>query len=169
MNALWLVSDLHLGDPWAARMRYGRDNVAHHEEWMALAWDRTVAPDDDVWVLGDVSPEWSLEQVKEWLDARPGHKHLVEGNWDEREPLRAWKEHGGFDTAHFSGITLHHNGVNLGLIHRPEPMRGVDMTLHGHTHKKQKVSTGPQGQRLVNVCWEAWRRPASFEEVTTCE
>lgn len=51
---------------------------------MTLAdnWDRVVSPEDEVWILGDMSIN-SGSQVAEWVNARPGIKHLVSGNHDK--------------------------------------------------------------------------------------
>lgn len=37
--------------------------------------------------------------------------------------------------------------------------------VHGHTHSQERLSTGPGGGLQICVCWEAWRRPVSSEEI----
>ena len=56
-----------------------------HPAPLATAWDTTVAPDDVVLVVGDIS--WALKPAQAvpdlaWLEARPGRKVLVKGNHD---------------------------------------------------------------------------------------
>lgn len=170
MSGQWFTSDLHLGDDWPARMRFGTVNAAYHEAWLGDSWDEVVGLDDDVWVLGDVAVGWNLEQVKAWLDARPGYKHLVVGNWDEDVTLRDWRERGGFTTAHHPGILLYLDHLTVGLSHAPRPVNNpgalVRATLHGHTHRKaQRAHRDAKGRLLIHVGWDAWRGPVSWERV----
>lgn len=168
MSDLWLTSDLHLGDEWAAKLRYGKQNVAHHEQWLADAWDTCVRPGDQVWVLGDVSPQWPIGQIKDWLDARPGDKHLVLGNWDEKYTQPAWRTLGGFTTVRGPGVLLYEDGITVGLTHKPQAVTGdgVRATLHGHTHvKKQKAHRDSRNRLLIHIGWDAWRKPVRWEQV----
>lgn len=161
----WFTSDLHLGDPWAAKMRYCGDDVAKHDAWLAQRWDATVAPGDVVWVLGDVANGAPLAAVTDWVQARPGAKVLVRGNLDgwSADELHAV----GFDLV-FTSVSLHLlDGSKVFLTHRPQPnlRLPVAAVLHGHTHKHSKWSqpTGASGH--VHVGWEAWRRYVPEQDI----
>lgn len=173
----WFTSDLHLGHtnvirycdrPFAA--------VGQMDAALIAVWNATVAPDDEVWVLGDVAMgriEETLHKVG-WLT---GTKHLVLGNHDrpfDRESRRAQKWRGEYYRAGFAG--LHHGEVSLQiqaggervavrLCHFPyegdsgerdryschRPLDDGTWLLHGHVHEKWR-----QRSRMINVGGDAW-------------
>lgn len=149
----WFSSDLHLGDPHMARRRYCGDDVAKHDAWLAARWDAKIAPEDSVWLLGDVVAGMSLEDFTYWLAARPGRKHLIIGNWDLdlEKDLNVWRATGFESVSVGKQLTLL-DGDLVQLSHYPLEIPG--RVLHGHTHKKAKA-TRPG---VVHVGWDAWRR-----------
>lgn len=82
----WLTSDLHLGHV-AIITFCGRPfrDVGEQTALLGQAWNECVAPDDEVWILGDLAmsrndPE--LARVAGWN----GTKHLIAGNHDKAHP-----------------------------------------------------------------------------------
>src|SRR5262245_43031689 len=104
MGDVWFTSDLHIGHKKVAALRMGHEQVPdfwtdhetnRHDEILAEKWDAAISADDHVWVLGDISSGSGTGQryALEWLNARPGVKHLIAGNHDGVHPLNrdAWK------------------------------------------------------------------------------
>lgn len=152
----WFTSDLHLGDPWTTKMRYCKDDIQKHDDWLAARWDAKIAADDEVWLLGDIAPGRSDEYVDEWLSARPGRKRLVLGNHDATRDFESWPV--GNAELH-PWITLE-SGIKVAMCHYPKCAHGgqvESIRLHGHTHKRQK-SSWEDGILRIHVGWDAWRR-----------
>ena len=192
--AVWFTADLHFGHENVIRYcdRPFHD-VDEMNEQPIERWNETVAPDDTVWVLGDVA----MGQIHDSLalvTRLRGHKILVAGNHD-----RCWHGHGakahdwiqrylraGFerilhDVAH---LTLHDDGADdtggripVLASHFPyhgdtqptdryldhRPRDRGDWLLHGHVHEQWR-----QRGRQINVGVDAWDyRPVS--EATLAE
>jgi calcineurin-like phosphoesterase family protein len=156
----WFTSDLHLGDPWAAKLRYCKGDFDKMAVTLGQRWDSRIRDDDDVYIVGDVFLKgWSIGQVSEWLAARPGTKHVILGNQDREEFIQLLP---------VAGIThqmdLQFEGFWATLSHFPETRAWDDVLIHGHTHRRMKWHTsGDQVQ--VHVGWEAWRRPVHESEI----
>lgn len=80
---LFAIGDLHL--PSARAKEMDLFGWVDHPEPLARAWDETVAPDDVVLLVGDISwatrPGEVLDDLA-WIEARPGRKVLLKGNHD---------------------------------------------------------------------------------------
>ncbi len=88
---VWLTSDLHLGHVLVSGLR-GFPSVAAHDAALATRWCERVAPDDTVWLLGDVvMGDWRAGLTQ--LSSLPGTKHLILGNHDRPHP--AYRSKGG--------------------------------------------------------------------------
>ena len=135
-------------------------------------WNEVVAPQDTVWVLGDVA----LGPIDEGLATvgrLRGHKLLVAGNHD-----RCWAGHGGrarrwveryaasgFEAIHQGEVTIVVGGVTLTACHFPyrgdsgdrdryvehRPADRGQWLLHGHVHERWR-----QWGRMINVGVDAW-------------
>lgn len=160
----WFTSDLHIGDPWAAKLRYngiGHDAVFKHDNWLASRWDKNIGDDDVVFILGDliagVHAQQNLSYVRTWLRDRPGSKVLIVGNQDEDA-----HDHPGevLGVDHYFDELSERltDGAWVRMSHYPTTAFNQDeVLLHGHTH--QRVRYSHLGNRLrVHVGWDAWRR-----------
>lgn len=106
MSKVWFTSDLHVGHPKVAQLRanevglivdasYRTEDeirtriVEWHDNMLAAHWDSMVAPDDVVWVCGDISSGSTTGQLQalDWIRARSGDKHLIPGNHCSPHPL----------------------------------------------------------------------------------
>ena len=95
----WFTSDLHLHHRAMAYFRrYGHwpadksqvtdQDVLWHNDLLARNWDTVVGMDDQVWVLGDLTAnEAHLPKALQWIQDRPGTKHLILGNHDPAHPI----------------------------------------------------------------------------------
>lgn len=104
MSAVWYNSDLHIGHrvvsvaravqasliqcPTHSSDEHAACCVSWHDDTLARNWDKLVAANDTVFVLGDISGGGTAAQraALKWLSQRPGRKHLVSGNHDGVHP-----------------------------------------------------------------------------------
>jgi calcineurin-like phosphoesterase family protein len=152
----WFTSDLHLGSAWAARMRYCGTDVAKHDATIAARWDAKVGSGDEVWILGDLSGELDFDALSDWRRARPGTKHLALGNND----VGMERSDRPLDSVASDARTVL-GGYLVVMSHYPDVAvdANADALLHGHTHRRQRISRPLVDQvPRVHVGWEAWRR-----------
>lgn len=191
MTNVWFTSDLHIGHEAVATSRscYGSPDL--HDRILAENWDLAVKPDDQVWILGDISAGGKAAQANAltWLIQRPGIKHLVTGNHDGCHPMyrnaakyQAWYLSCGIASVQpFARRRI--NGQSVLMSHYPYEgdhtsqdrhtqwrLRDEGLPiLHGHTHSHEKRSySGPgwSGSVQIHVGVDAWGfRPASLEQV----
>lgn len=89
MTGIYFTADLHLGHINIAALR-GFTSTEYHDRTIADRWDAAVRPDDQVWVLGDISlGRKGAPAALEWIAARPGIKHLIPGNHDPCHPMHS--------------------------------------------------------------------------------
>lgn len=84
----WYTADLHIGHRLIADKR-GFPTADAHDTELAHRWDTSVANEDTIWVLGDISAGGHTGQANalRWLTDRPGTKHLIAGNHDRVHPM----------------------------------------------------------------------------------
>jgi len=157
------------------------DPVAEHDRILATNWDAAIKPDDQVWVLGDLSlgGTEAVARALNWIHDRPGTKHLITGNHDACWPAN--RDAHRWQTAYlqvFASVQPFArrkiNGQQVLLSHFP--YSGDHTTeerhhqyrlhnfglpiLHGHTHSRRNCSFGrnhwgnPTPQIHVGV--DAW-------------
>lgn len=172
MTRTWYTADMHFGHaniidycsrPWP--------DVASMDAGLVERWNAVVAPEDTVWVLGDVALSPSKLGPAAELN---GRKLLVAGNHDSCwTGHRRWHgqlaryERAGFDVAVPSGI---HHGHQVGawtvrLSHMPydgdhadedryaehRPADDGTPLLHGHVHDAWTMRTTARGTPQINV------------------
>jgi calcineurin-like phosphoesterase family protein len=79
----FFISDTHFGD--APRLRVDKRPFASIEDMdraIVERWNEVVAPDDEVWHLGDFALGPPPSRIAELLAGLPGQKHLIVGNND---------------------------------------------------------------------------------------
>jgi calcineurin-like phosphoesterase family protein len=120
------IADMHFGSPFRSYAKpRGFTSVEAMHDAIRDAWKGRVAPEDMVWVLGDIGDVELLRDL-------PGTKRLIFGNDDRpKTPIR---QSGIFETCADSHV-LETNWKPILLIHRPEDAEPGEMpVLHGHTH-----------------------------------
>jgi calcineurin-like phosphoesterase family protein len=179
----WFTSDLHFGH--ANIIRYCDRPYADVDEMdrdLVARWNATVAPDDEVWVLGDVAMG-RLDDSLLLISELAGTKRLVPGNHDRCWPGRGeraagWAERyvaAGFAEVLAEQVELTIGGRPALACHFPyfgdshdearfESHRPVDdgrLLLHGHVHTRWRVEG-----RQVNVGCDVWDyRPVAEEAI----
>lgn len=179
---VWFTSDLHLGHCLVADKR-GFATVQDHDEVLLDNWDKTVKPDDVVWVVGDIAVSKPLDALAE-IRGLPGRKRLILGNHDKAHPMYrdAFKWFGKY-TETFEWVTtsarIKVNGTEVLLSHFPYVRDRGDARntqwrlpderlplLHGHTHGRERLTNtliypgfgeGEDYERVeVHVGADAW-------------
>jgi calcineurin-like phosphoesterase family protein len=137
MAEKWLIADLHLGhqrliDGWGEEVGARKGprsqflNAHHMGEFIFGRWASVVAPQDKVYVLGDIAFK------KDWLLAMrdlPGHKRAILGNHDKEK------------LADYSQVfVLTHIPVHPDQLSSRASMK---VNIHGHLHD----------ERITNEVW----------------
>lgn len=133
----YYIADLHFGHknclsfdsrPFAT--------IEEHDEELIRRWNSVVTPEDEVWILGDVS--WlSPKQTAPLIDLLNGTKNLIVGNHDKRSIKNADL------CTRFGQITPYYEvhvrkGLRVVLSHYPMPCFNHRFSgwyhLYGHVH-----------------------------------
>ena len=131
------------------------NNAAEGDAEMILRWNQTLTPQDHIWVLGDIG--WG-PNVPEIIKSLNGHKRLVMGNHDTRDP-REYREM-GFQKV----VGCHRYSRKIWMTHIPMAIEGIDdgvVNIHGHIHERE-----PYGPKYRNVSVERiGYRPVLIDDV----
>ena len=172
--AVWFTSDTHVGDPRILRIdKRPYPDLAAHDAALIAAWNAVVAPQDEVWHLGDFALGPSEVRVAEILAALPGTKHLIVGNNDAAGTLAA---PGWASVGHYAEITV--EARHLVLCHYAfRTWNGIGrgaLNLHGHSHNRLKPiprqydvgvdAQGPAPVSLATILTSRRRRAAAHKK-----
>ena len=146
MGKIWITADLHFNHQrefiYSPR---GFSNVWDMNRAIVDNWNRVVAPDDDVYVLGDLclGGAGSLEDNKKLIQSLKGNIHIVRGNHDTDARISM------YDTCWNvveieNAIYLKYKGYTFYMSHYPtltanlekESLKQCTICLFGHTHQK---------------------------------
>ncbi|SFE75725.1 metallophosphoesterase [Succiniclasticum ruminis] len=114
-------------------------NVDMMNEKLIANWNNIVAPDDEVYILGDVTME-GPEKAFAMLSQLKGVKYLIRGNHDRFADNEAWQQYSWV----FRWVKDYHepvwNSQKFVLFHYPveewaDYYKGA-IHLHGHQHNK---------------------------------
>lgn len=174
---VWYTSDQHFGHaniithcarPFAS--------VVEMNDALVYNWNAVVAPEDTVWVLGDVA----LSMAQLWHVGRlHGTKILVAGNHDScwlghkrwRREVAKY-EAAGFARVFPDAVVVRTTGaVDVKLSHLPyagdshpedryadkRPVDDMEMPMFcGHVHEAWKTRRSPEGSLMINVGVDQW-------------
>ncbi|GJD30531.1 hypothetical protein PMNALOAF_1778 [Methylobacterium adhaesivum] len=155
---VWFTSDTHFSDPRVLRIdRRPYPDLPAHDAALIANWNAVVAPDDTVWHLGDVALRPTPARIADLLGSLNGTKHLIVGNNDGPETLRAA---GWASVGHYAEIVVDERP--LVLCHYAfrtwNGMGRGTLDLHGHSHakltpipKQYDVGVDAQGFRPVDL------------------
>ncbi len=159
----YFTADTHFGDTHILRGRGSTfATIEAHDEALVARWNEAVAPDDEVWHLGDFAAHASRTHCGEVFERLNGVKRLIRGNHDtDRVLTLPWAEPPQ-DSARVS--VLDEAGVEWRLFlahyaHRAWPglWRGT-RHLYGHTHASLADT-----RRSCDVGVDAWNyRPVGL-------
>ena len=133
---IYFTSDLHLGHERAIELCFRPFSSAEEMNRMLIEnINQTVAPDDELWVLGDFAHRIHQEQVRELRrQILCRHVHLVKGNHDKNyagnhifQSVQDYKE---LKTPYGKFILFHYP------IHEWNAMHYGSVHLHGHIHSR---------------------------------
>lgn len=155
---IFFTSDTHFADTRVLRIdKRPFKSLAEHDEALIGMWNETVGAADEVWHLGDFTRGGPPGHAEALLLRLNGRKHLLIGNNDPPETLRApgWESVG-----HYRELTL--DGCWLVLCHYPfrtwNGMGKRSVNLHGHSHgllkpmtRQYDVGVDPQKFRPVTL------------------
>jgi len=136
----WVTSDLHFGHKnimtfcRQSRARFNLD-LAYMNEAMVKEWNDLIAPEDTVYILGDVA-FLPAPKATEYMMRLNGNKILVEGNHD-RKLLQDEGFRNCFVEVH-KYLDINYNGTKVVMFHYPiaewDQMHRGAVHLHGHLH-----------------------------------
>lgn len=135
---------------------------------MSQIWNINVDINDNVFIIGDIAlcRNREIEQLNEILSNLNGNKFLIKGNHDEEKLLKkiehnfVWIKDRYIVKEKDDGKIQH-----LFLDHYPlltwKNAHHGSWQLHGHCHGSliDKSST------RLDVGWDVWHKPISFEEI----
>lgn len=133
------ISDLHFGHKNVIDFdKRPFSDVDEMDRILIELWNARVAPEDDVYIIGDFSyrsgktEDWYLRQLR-------GHKHLIIGNHDSRL-LANEKAMAYFDTVD-KMMHVSDQGEQLQLCHFPiaewNGFHHGSYLIHGHIHNRR--------------------------------
>ena len=140
---IWISSDLHFCHDrefiWGPR---GFKDVETHNNTLIQNFNNLVAPDDDLYVLGDLMLNRNQEGF-ELLNKLNGRLHIVRGNHDTNVRWELYKQLPKVVEMD-DVIRLKYNGYHFYLSHYPtltanlekESLKVIEINLYGHTHQK---------------------------------
>jgi calcineurin-like phosphoesterase family protein len=157
--AIFFTSDSHFGDHRTINIwKRSFVSVAEMDRVLEDAWNRSVAPADVVWHLGDFACKPA--DVPALLARLNGTKHLVRGNNDPPGTLAAA---GWASVQDYAELEL--DGTKLVLCHYPfrtwNGQHRRALNLHGHSHGRLKPLLR---QHDVGVDVWGWR-PVTLAEI----
>lgn len=174
MNNIWVSSDLHLCH--ARDFIYeprGFENVQEHNETIIENWNEIVAPDDDVYLLGDLMLN-DNEHGMECLGRLNGRLHLVRGNHETDERWKLYPNSKNVVELCGWATQLRISKQSLFLSHYPtitsncdadKPLKARVLNLCGHSHTKDPFADWDKGlifhcELDTNNC-----RPWNYEDI----
>ena len=136
----WVTSDLHFGHKNImtfcpiTRARF-RNDVAYMNEAMVKEWNDLIAPDDTVYILGDVA-FLSGSDAGRMVMRLNGTKILIRGNHDRKTLMDATFRNAFAEVHEYLDIT--YEGTKVVMFHYPiaewDQMPRGSVHLHGHLH-----------------------------------
>ena len=171
-KGIWFTSDTHFGHHkeflWGPRGFYSSEE---HDEEIIRIWNETIAPDDDVYHLGDIMLE-DNESGIEKLKRLNGRIHIIIGNHDTDTRIDLYRQCPNVVSIDYA-LRLKIKKYHLWLSHYPTITANYDddkpwakhmVNIYGHTHQKEKFySDNPY---MYCVCLDAHsNRPVSLEEI----
>ena len=170
MSRIWFSADSHFGHKNIINYcDRPFSSVAEMDGEMIENWNEVVAPEDEVYHLGDFSLDF--KRMRQIVPLLRGHIHLIAGNHDLCHSSRPaagsqashYKECGFVDVCQSKNISI--NGTEVLLSHLPyysltdpdtryQELKPNDeglWLLHGHVHQRWKVM-----DRQINVGVDVW-------------
>lgn len=175
---IWFTSDTHFGHIkdflWSPR---GFNSIEEHDEIIIKNWNELVAPEDEVYHLGDVMLN-DNEHGLECINCLNGKIHLIVGNHDTSIRIELYKQcpnivsidcakeikigKNYFWLCHYPTITANYDDNKPWAKHL--------INIYGHTHQTEKFykikETSEINPYMYCVCLDAHNnRPVELNEI----
>ncbi|MHA1669790.1 MAG: metallophosphoesterase [Promethearchaeota archaeon] len=178
---VYFISDTHFGH--ANILKFEPVNrpfktIEDHDRAIIRQWNHYIKDTDIVYHMGDIGMKCRSEYMKKIFDQLNGIKILIRGNHDKyTDSAIHWL---GFTTiVQEAKIRLNKHRI-VKVSHYPylETEKGLDYVpaypelrptdegiwlLHGHSHGNSPMIV-PE-KKMINLCWDHWKRPVSAEEL----
>ncbi|MFC4172478.1 metallophosphoesterase family protein [Microvirga sp. GCM10011540] len=162
--ATWFTADSHFGHAGilGPNMHCRRGDhfrtVQEHDAALVERWNAVVAPEDEIFHLGDFAHKTSPEYARSVFRKLNGRKHLIKGNHEKIGSQLDWLSKHDFleDTVDGKHVVMFHYGMRVW----PRMRRG-SLHLYGHSH-----GSLPGCSQSLDVGVDAWDfRPVSLAEI----
>lgn len=146
MGKIFLTSDLHFGhDRQFLYEPRGFSSIQEHDEAIIANWNSVVAPEDTVYVLGDLMLG-DNEHGMECLRRLNGNLKIVRGNHDSDT---RWALYGTLPNVELLGwasvlkyrkyvFYLSHYHTDVSNLDDNQYLRSHTLNLYGHSHQKER-------------------------------
>lgn len=157
--AIWITSDLHFGHikNFLYKPR-GFDSIEEHDKEIISRWNKVVAPEDEVYILGDLML-YDNEHGIECLKSLNGKKYLIYGNHDTDKRIDLYLENDILCLGY--SFPLKYKKYRFYLSHYPTVCSNFDdgvrlkervINLCGHSHTKDKFSDWDKYRSAIYHC-----------------
>lgn len=177
MSNIYFTSDTHFSHNRSFLYEpRGFSSIEEHDETIIENWNKTVKPEDIVYLLGDLMLNDNESGIKK-LNQLQGKIYYIRGNHCTDSRCELYKNtnmiplSGDFYTSWAAVQKI--NGFNFYLSHYPTmtsylenmaPLKQHLINLHGHTHSKNKFYQDIPF--MYNVALDAHNNtPVSFDEI----
>ena len=142
---IWFTSDLHFGHnkDFIVQAR-GFETVEEMNAEIVKRWNERVLPDDDVYILGDLTLG-DIEEGIRLISKLNGYIHIVKGNHDTNTKIERYKELPNVISIDYA-LEFKYKKAYFWLSHYPTITANYDddkpwakhlINLFGHTHQEQ--------------------------------
>ena len=157
MSKIWLTSDLHFNHDrefvWGAR---GYCCVQDMNEAIIEHWNAIVAPEDDVYVLGDLclGGAGMNDENQKLIERLNGRIHIILGNHDTPARIKMYCFCKNVVEAPKYADMLSYKGYHFYMSHFPtmtanldedKPLKARVINLCGHSHTTERFSDFDKG------------------------
>lgn len=181
MSRIWITSDLHIGHnrDFVYKDR-GFETIEEHDATLVRNWNELVAPEDTVYILGDVMLKNNLSDDgflygMSVLKKLNGRLIVIRGNHDSKEKIEKYTECVNVIKAGDAALYLDYpetGSYHFYLTHYPtlvshkklKQMKTALINLYGHTHQKDRFYN--EHPYMYCVCLDAHdMRPALLDDI----
>lgn len=146
MSKVWFSSDTHFcHDRGFVYEPRGFSSVEEMNEAIVQRWNSVVAPEDTVYLLGDVMLNDNVKGI-EFLKQLNGQIHILNGNHDTKSRIALYADCPNvIDTNIYAWVIEYRGGYTFYVSHYPTMTSNLDndaplkkhvINLYGHTHQK---------------------------------
>lgn len=145
MGKVWFSSDTHFCHDRAFLYEpRGFTSVQEMNEAIVERWNSVVAPDDEVYLLGDIMLN-DNDVGMEYLKKLNGKISILRGNHDTNSRIKLYGLAGNVVDCGLYAQVVNINGYNFYISHYPTMTSNLDndapikrhvINLYGHTHQK---------------------------------